>query len=152
MRYLFGEEPPSRHAAPPSGYVPHKGFAHALSIVVADDNEDTVRTLAAILRDEGHEVKEITKAGEVLNAVRLYRADVVILDIAMPGATGYDLAREIRRRHAARPPLLIAITGVYKGATDKLLSEIAGFDHHLTKPFDTNELLDLIKPLAYPEG
>jgi DNA-binding response OmpR family regulator len=152
MEHLFGGEPPSRRPAPPSGFAPYKGFAHVLSIVVADDDEDTVRTLAAILRDEGHEVKEITRANEVLNAVRLYRADVAILDIAMPGASGYDLAREIRRRHSVRPPLLIAISGVYRGDTDKMLSEIVGFDHHLTKPFDTNELLDLIRPLAYPEG
>lgn len=148
---FFGQEPPGRRAAPAAGYQPYSGFARTLSIVVADDDKDTVVTLATILRDEGHEVREIVKAADVLAAVRVSRPDVVILDIAMPGSSGYELAKEIRRRHTVNAPLLIAISGVYRGSSDKLLSQLSGFDHHLTKPCDPNELLALIKPLAYPD-
>jgi two-component system, chemotaxis family, CheB/CheR fusion protein len=147
---FLGEDSPGRFAAPGSSYQPLKGFAQSLTIVVADDDKDTVATLAMILRDEGHEVREVTQAGQVLTSVRMFKPDVVILDISMPDASGYEIAKEIRRRFEAKIPLLIAISGVYRKETDKLLSQAVGFHHHLTKPCDPKELLALIAPLAYP--
>jgi len=61
--------------------------------------------------------------------------------------TGYDVAREIRQVFGGARPLLIAVTG-WKQSSDKILARLAGFDHHLAKPFDPNTLIELIKPLA----
>src|ERR671926_1536336 len=91
-----------------------------LRIVIADDDRDTATTLAMVLRDEGHEVHTTLRGDEVLDACRLLRPDVVVMDINMPGMSGYAVARELRARHGTLAPLLVAISGVWTQATDRL--------------------------------
>ena len=122
-----------------------------LRILVADDERDQVATLALLLIDEGHEVREVYRGSEVLRMVRDFDPDVALIDIGMPGMTGYDVAREIRQLFGDGRPLLIAITG-WKQSSDRILAKLAGFDHHLAKPFDPNGLLALIEPLAQKGG
>src|SRR5689334_11723234 len=76
--------------------------APALSILVADDEMDTVQTLAAILADEGHAVYAIRDSSLVLDAVRRLKPNVCILDIEMPGPDGYAIAREIVKEFDAK--------------------------------------------------
>lgn len=111
-----------------------------LRIVIADDDCDTVLTLAAILKDEGHEVYGFGTGREAVAAARLYGVDVMIVDIQMPDMTGYDIARQVRE-HFDRPPLLIAISGRWRGDTDMLLSTVIGFDRHFPKPCDPQALV-----------
>ena len=118
-----------------------------LRILVADDERDQAMTLALLLADEGHEVREVYRGSEVLRAVRDFDPDVALIDIGMPGMTGYDAAREIRQVLSGTRPLLIAVTG-WKQSSDRILAKLAGFDHHLAKPFDPQTLLALIKPLS----
>jgi CheY-like chemotaxis protein len=122
-----------------------------LRILVADDERDTVTTLAAILQDEGHEVREVYRGAEVLRLVQEFDPDVALIDIGMPGMTGYDVARELRQRYGKSRPMLIAVTG-WKQSSDKILAKLAGFDHHLAKPFDPQALLRLIDPLSSGAG
>jgi PleD family two-component response regulator len=83
-----------------------------LRILIADDDRDASLTLATILRTEGHEAHIVLRGDEVLELDRFIRSDVLILDINLPGASGYALARDIReRRGPAISPLLIAIPG-----------------------------------------
>ena len=114
-----------------------------LRIVVADDDRDAVLTLATVLEHEGHEVREVYRGSEVLRMVREFDPDVALIDISMPGMTGYDVAREIRQLFGQHRPKLIAVTG-WKKTSDKLLAQIAGFDHHLAKPFEPDSLLALL--------
>ena len=118
-----------------------------LRILIADDERDQVTTLAAILNDEGHEVREVYRGSEVLRMIADFSPDVALIDIGMPGMTGYDVAREVRGHYGKEGPLLIAVTG-WKKASDRILAQIAGFDHHLGKPFESQRLLDLLEPLA----
>src|SRR4051812_14097168 len=67
----------------------------ALSILIADDDADTMLTLSELLRDEGHAVHTCADATVVLEALERYAPDVCILDIVMPRKTGFALAREI---------------------------------------------------------
>src|SRR5438132_10530026 len=128
------------------------GKRFPLRIVVADDDRDTVTTLAAILRAEGHEVQPVLRGDEALEMCRLFRPDVVITDINLPGESGYAIARELRERHGELAPLLIAISGKWTKASDRLLANAVGFDHYLLKPCDINELLPLIEPLRLSSG
>ena len=122
--------------------------ARPLRLVIADDEHDTVTSLMAILCDEGHSVFGSFRGGEVLPTVRLERPDAVILDIDMPGISGYAVAREIREMFAESAcPLLVAISGKWLGQTDKMLAELAGFHHFLGKPCDPKALLELLEPL-----
>jgi CheY-like chemotaxis protein len=120
-----------------------------LRILVADDNRDVVLTLMMLLRDDGHEVRGVYDGLDALKAARLLRFDVIILDIEMPALSGYALAQELRAHyHGSRAPLLIAITGKWNRASEKLLAQVVGFDHHLSKPCDPNTLIALIRPLT----
>ena len=114
-----------------------------LRIVVADDDRDAVLTLATVLEHEGHEVREVYRGSEVLRMVRDFDPDVALIDIGMPGMTGYDVARELRQLFGRNRPRLIAVTG-WKKSSDRMLAKMAGFDHHLAKPFETDELLRLL--------
>jgi len=118
-----------------------------LRILVADDERDQVMTLALLLADEGHEVREVYRGSEVLRMVRDFDPDVALIDIGMPGMTGYDAAREIRQVLGGTRPLLVAVTG-WKQSSDRILAKLAGFDHHLAKPYRVEAELALIEPLA----
>ena len=117
----------------------------SLRIIVADDEHDSVATLKLLLNDEGHDVVALSKGSDVLRRVEDFRPDVLVLDLAMPDMSGYELAKEIRKRYGRITPLLIAITGRYKQASDKIFGEIVGFDHYLLKPYEPNELLALLR-------
>jgi len=130
--------------------VPPGGGAAApkpLRILIADDDRDTANMLALVLRDEGHEVLVALRGDEALGLCRLFRPDAVIADVNMPGISGYAVARELHERHGTLAPLLIAISGVWTNASDRLLATAVGFDHSLLKPCDPGEIIRLIEPL-----
>src|SRR5688572_10583540 len=116
----------------------------SLRIIVADDDRDTVLALSMLLREEGHEVRGVYKGFDVLNALRELNPDAVVLDLNMPDAKGYDIARRIRNRRGGEKMLLIAITGVYKKGADKIMAQMVGFDHYLTKLYEPSEVLRLL--------
>jgi DNA-binding response OmpR family regulator len=117
----------------------------ALRIVIADDDRDTVLSLATILQQEGHEVREVFRGDAVLDEVRACKPDVVLLDIGMPGQTGFEIARTMRQELGRERPLLIAVTA-WNQPSAKVLGKLVGFDHYLTKPYSADELLGLIAP------
>lgn len=125
---------PSNRAAP-SG----------LRVLLADDDDDTVVTLAVILADAGHDVHGVPDGTDVPRLVHEFDPDVVILDIEMPGRDGYALARELRDRVVKRRPLLIAISGVWVRPSERLLAIMVGFDHFFQKPTDPNQLLAVLE-------
>lgn len=122
--------------------------AMPLRILIADDERDTVALLMAILRDEGHVAHGVYSGKEVLPAVRVLRPDALICDIAIPGVSGYAIAQAIRHSFVdERRPLLIAISGFWRETPDRLVAQQVGFDHHLLKPCEPADLLDLLAPL-----
>lgn len=116
----------------------------SLCILVADDEPDIVATLAALFHTEGHAVHGVYRGTDVLPALRLHRPDVCILDVDLPGPSGFALAREIRTLYGPQAPLLIAISGKFTGQTDRMLGELAGFDHYRLKPCDPQDLIELL--------
>ena len=143
MRIPFRLSTSPRHA--PAAYPGRYVEPRSLRVIVVDDERDSVDMLTVLLNDEGHEVRGLTKGKEVLDAVADFNPDAVLLDIAMPDASGYELAKEIRARYGEVKPMLIAISGRYKQASDKMLGQIVGFDHYLTKPYDPGMLLSLLR-------
>ena len=117
----------------------------SLRILIADDEPDSVTALKLLLNDEGHDVIGLSKGADVMRKIEEFKPEVVVLDIAMPDVSGYELAKEIRKRYGRITPLLIAITGRYKQASDKMLGQIVGFDHYLLKPYEPKELLALLR-------
>ena len=127
---------------------PEKG--RRLSILIADDEQDTVTTLAAILEDEGHVVHTVTNGALVMHAIERFKPEVCIIDIEMPGRSGYSLAREITGSGEPERPLLIGISGKWKTQTDKFLARSVGFDHFFIKPAEPEEIIAVLAPLRGP--
>jgi CheY-like chemotaxis protein len=148
---LFGRDSSEGDFTGSTGYTPFYGFPRSLRIIVADDERDTVMTLKAILDDEGHDVIGVYSGSAVLSALREFRPDVVILDIAMPDISGFVLAKRIRAQFSAVHPMLIAISGLYNKGPDKALAQAVGFDHHLAKPCLPADVLALLAPLTNPD-
>jgi DNA-binding response OmpR family regulator len=119
-----------------------------LRILIADDDRDTANTLAALMRDEGHDVRVALRGDEVLEVERLLRPEVLIVDINMPGMSGYAIARELREQRGVATPLLIAISGVWTRTSEQLLGHAVGFDHYLLKPCDPGEIIAIANSYA----
>ncbi len=112
-------------------------------VLIADDDRDGALTLATLLELEGYEVRTVHGGQEAIDLARTFKPHAVLLDIGMPKVTGYDAARRLRQRYADECPVLIAVTA-WKQASDKILANLAGFDHHVAKPYDPNELIKLL--------
>ena len=115
-----------------------------LRILLADDDQDTLATLEAILQEEGHDVRTLQDGGNVRELVRGFDPDVCILDIEMPGKDGFVLARELRDVRIEDRPMLVAISGVWIRPSDRFLAIMVGFDHFFQKPADPAALVKVL--------
>ena len=116
-------------------------------VLVVDDDRDSVTGLLHLLGDEGFHARGAGAGDEALSVLRSFDPDAVLLDIAMPGLNGWEVARQIRRMKGFRRPLLIGITGVYMEDPDVVIGRMNGFDHYLPKPYELSSLLALLAPL-----
>lgn len=123
----------------------------ALRVLVADDDRDTVLSLIMLLREEGHETRGVHAGRQVMGAILDFDPDVVLLDIALPDISGWEVARFIRERRGRERPKIIGISGEYKMGSDRVLSQILGFDHYLLKPYEPSALLALL-PASGPRA
>jgi len=134
--------PGSPHAqgVPSADGLPGGGAATSpLRVLVVDDNLDAADSLAALLEVLGHTTAVAHDGAQGLQAARGFVPDLVFLDIGLPGMSGYEVAREIRRTAALRKVVLIALTG-WGSQSDQRQSQEAGFDQHLTKPVSLEAL------------
>jgi len=121
----------------------------ALRIIVVDDDRDIVDTLSSVLRDAGHDVHAVYSGKDVLPIARIVRPDAIILDISVPGMSGYAVAQEMRHTFTeARRPVMIAISGIWKEHADRQIAEQVGFDHYFVKPCDPAAVLAVLDSLS----
>ncbi len=119
-------------------------------ILVVDDNTDAARSLARLLtRLYEQEVRVADDGPEALVAVSEFQPEVVLLDIGLPGMSGYEVAEQLRRRPEYEGMLIVALTG-WGQEEDRRRSLAAGIDHHLVKPVDVADLEKLLRKL--PSG
>jgi CheY-like chemotaxis protein len=119
----------------------------ALKILVVDDVRASGRTLALMLGAIGQHAEVLNDGAAAVEWVVGNRPDVAFVDIAMPGMSGYDVAREIRRHKELHGVCLVALTG-YAGEEGRRRALESGFDHHLTKPTSLDALRRLIAAIA----
>jgi len=120
-------------------------------VLVVDDNADAADSLGMLLRLCGHNVQTVDSGAAALELAERQRPDIVFLELGMPGMDGYELARRLRKRFGAAPPLLVALTG-WGQKEDYRRSQEAGFDVHLTKPAERAALLQLLAKAAGQDG
>ncbi|MGI9013634.1 MAG: PAS domain S-box protein [Phycisphaerales bacterium] len=124
----------------------------SLRILVVDDNRDSARSLAMILRLNGNDPHTAYDGEEAVASAGKIKPDVVLLDIGLPKLNGHEACRQIREQPWGRGMVMIALTGWGQG-DDIRRSKEAGFDHHLVKPVDPDALMKLLAEChARPSG
>jgi PAS domain S-box-containing protein len=117
-------------------------------ILVVDDNVDVAESVAMVLRLSGHDVRLAYSGPEALEAAQAYQPEVILLDIGLPGMTGYEVAQRLRQQRPFQRTLFVAVTGYGQGE-DKRRSQESGFDHHLTKPVDPEVIMRLLAEWSF---
>jgi CheY-like chemotaxis protein len=112
-------------------------------VLVVDDCKDSAESLAILLRLWGHQVWMAHDGAGALDLARRHLPEMVILDIGMPGMTGYELAQNLRALEGGAQFFLVAVTG-YGRAEDRQRSREAGIDCHFLKPCSPDGLRRLL--------
>jgi CheY-like chemotaxis protein len=112
-------------------------------VLVIDDNRDAADALAMWVELVGSDVRTAYTAGDGLALASEFRPDVVLLDIGLPDLSGYEVARLLRARPETSGAFLVATTG-WGQPEDRRRSAEAGFDHHLVKPLDADDVVTLL--------
>jgi len=119
----------------------------ALKVLVVDDNVDVAQVVGWMLEEVGHEYHLVHDGREALAEARLFRPDVVLLDIGLPFVDGYEVCRAFRADEVFQDVPIIAQTG-WGQNKDKELAAAAGFNEHLTKPVDLDDLSRVISDVV----
>jgi len=119
---------------------------NARRILVVDDNADSAMSLSVLLEMEGHEVRSVSNGPAAIRELEQFQAQVVLMDVSLPGLDGYATADLIRQRCGTAAPFLVALSG-YAPQGD-----VGSFDAHLTKPLEIALLGEVLArlPAAQP--
>ena len=116
--------------------------ASLMRILVVEDHQDTLQVLSHLLQHWGFDVAVAQTLQKGLNFLETERFDAIVSDISLPDGTGYALVSQAKRQ--SKDVLTIALSG-YACPGDIQIGKLAGFDHHLTKPCDCQELRSILQ-------
>lgn len=120
-----------------------------MKILLAEDDAVTRDAVAELLENEGHRVSVARDGSEALELWRTGRPGLVLLDIMMPGASGYDVCRAIRREDGRVPVMFLSAKSE---EVDVVLGLELGADDFLRKPFGKHELLARVRAVLRRRG
>jgi CheY-like chemotaxis protein len=132
-------------AAPPAPPPEARRAGAGLRVLVVEDHKDTADSIRILLGLLGHEARVAYTGPEGVRAAQDWRPDTVLCDIGLPGLDGYGVARALRANPATAGVRLLALTG-YGQEEDRRRSREAGFDLHLLKPVEPDELGRVLAP------
>lgn len=115
----------------------------SLRIVVVDDNEDLVDSMISVLEHLGHDAVGANDGAEGVQLIEKRQPDIALVDVAMPGMSGFEVATFVRQKPWGRTLVLIALTG-WGRDEDRELCHNAGFDEVALKPVDLDQLQNLL--------
>jgi CheY-like chemotaxis protein len=115
----------------------------SLRILIVDDNRDSTDSLVMLLRLMGNDTRTAYDGQQGVDVAGEFRPDVIMLDIDLPKLNGYEACQCIREQSWGKNAVLIAVTG-WGQEEDRRLSREAGFDYHMVKPVDPQELMKLL--------
>jgi two-component system CheB/CheR fusion protein len=144
VRLPLTSKPPAKAAVQPSA------TARVVNrVLLVEDNADSRDMLRAILTLDGYQVQVAEDGQQGLDAILAQRPDVALIDIGLPGLDGYEVARRVRRQLNRSEVHLVALTG-YGQAKDRAAVFEAGFDEHLVKPVNPEELARVLSTPRKP--
>ena len=116
------------------------------TIMVVDDSEDMRVLLYELLHDEGYRVLLVEDGPEALSKAELHHPDLILMDMSLPGMSGWEAVERLRQMDEFRTTPIIAVTAhTAKGEAERSLA--AGCTSHIDKPFDILVLADEVKAL-----
>ena len=144
-----GVELPAEVSREPSEARPPQisGGRRVVRIVIVEDDKDIRRSLAEILRLDGHDIRTADDGAEGLQLMESDPPDCALVDLGIPEISGYELATRLRARFSPAELTLVAMTG-YGRPSDREAALQAGFDHHLTKPCQAPDLDMILAAVA----
>ena len=117
-----------------------------LTILIVEDEPETLELVSMILRDSGADVLTASNAEAAMAALERKTPHVVVSDLNLPGADGCDLVRMVRERFGKKVPAIALSASKSMGDAKRALE--AGFDVHVAKPVSTEELIDAVRALG----
>ena len=132
------------HASEPAELI---ASASGRPIVLVEDNDDAREMLTDFLELEGFSVVACADGNAGLEELVKQNAAIALVDLGLPGLDGYQVARRFRQQCGESEMFLISLSG-YGQTADIIKSEEAGFDRHLTKPIDPDELAEILRSLG----
>ena len=152
---IVREAPPEKVQPKPAPDTKDDGcpaLLDGLKVLVVDDEPDARRLMEKILTDCEANVRTADSVDAALQALAEYRPDVLISDVGMPDKDGYDLIREVRARdYSAKDLPAVALTA-FARSEDRRRAMLAGFQVHLSKPADPDELVAVVASLVGRTG
>jgi CheY-like chemotaxis protein len=114
------------------------------TVLVADDNADQRALYVAILSHAGYTVIEACDGAEAIARARQDRPALIVMDVTMPGTSGWNAVRAVRNEVETRDIPVIVVTGL-AGTRDRDASFAAGSDAYLSKPVSPRQLLEEVR-------
>lgn len=119
------------------------------NILLVEDNPDSLKLFTAVLKLRGHTIVSVMSAEGVLEKFTASRPDIILLDIQLPGADGFDVLAMLRASGEPLPPIVALTAHAMSGDRERALA--AGFDGYLTKPIDVATFGRTVEGFLRPE-
>src|SRR5271154_3015048 len=118
-------------------------------ILIVEDDPHILLGLEEVLKSEGYETASCNRGDEAVAAVAKFQPTLIVLDVMLPGASGYDICKQLRAKKISAPILMLTAKGQ---EIDKVVGLDLGADDYVTKPFGVRELLARIHALLRRNG
>ena len=124
-----------------------KTLQNQTKILLVDDEPNILVAIEFLLTKEGYQIQKAFDGQQAIEKVESFHPNIIILDVMMPGLDGFEVARRVRHMDGNDDIKIIFLTA--KGTTqDKMKGYSTGGEYYLIKPFDNDELVDLVKELV----
>ena len=124
-----------------------KTLQNQTKILLVDDEPNILVAIEFLLTKEGYQIEKAFDGQQAIEKVESFHPNIIILDVMMPGLDGFEVARRVRHMDGNDDIKIIFLTA--KGTTqDKMKGYSTGGEYYLIKPFDNDELVDLVKELV----
>jgi DNA-binding response OmpR family regulator len=121
----------------------------AQRILLVDDDPDSSEPLSLLLQSKGHETRVATDGAQAISVADEFKPNCVLLDLGLPRMDGYEVARRLRDRPYGSDVVLVALTG-WAGRDIRSRAAEAGFDYHIVKPVNWDEVEKIVRRVARP--